>query len=64
MRLPCMEVFDIENLYGLIVNSFRGINRLICTSPDNEWRRRLDEFYSLFNDSLKLVNPVVSVQPV
>ena len=30
-----VEGFDLIQLRQLIVNSFQGLNRIICTSPDN-----------------------------
>lgn len=59
-----MEVFDLNNLYELIVRSYRGTNRLICTSPDNNWKHRLDLFYQLFEQSHELTSPFVSSQEI
>ena len=46
-----VDKFDLYKLYGLIVRAFSGTNRLICTSPDNERKNRLDIFYNLFAQS-------------
>jgi hypothetical protein len=45
-----VEGLDLNKLYNLIINSFQGINRLICTSPYNDNRQRLDNFYNLFSE--------------
>ncbi len=46
-----VEGFDLIQLHQLVVNSFQGLNRIICTSPDNSRQHRLDTFYSLFSRS-------------
>ncbi len=48
-----VEMFNVKNLYNLIVKRFSGLNRFICTSPNNHPRRtkRLDEFCKLFSDN-------------
>lgn len=47
-----VEAFDLNQLYQLIINCFKGINRIICTSPSHNGRNyRLDDFYQLFNNS-------------
>lgn len=46
-----VESFDLVKLHQLIITSFQGINRIICTSPDNSGKSRLDKFYSLFSQS-------------
>ena len=43
-----VQGFDLTQLYQLMVNSFHGINRVICTSPDNGRQQRLETFYNLF----------------
>jgi hypothetical protein len=43
-----VEGFDLTQLYQLICSSFHGINRVICTSPDNARQQRLETFYNLF----------------
>jgi len=48
-----VERFDLTRLYQLIVRSFHGINRVICTSPDNDRQQRLETFYNLFLQSHK-----------
>jgi hypothetical protein len=46
-----VEGFDLRQLYQLIVNSFQGVNRIICTSPDNARQQQLENFYNLFSQS-------------
>jgi hypothetical protein len=46
-----VEGFDLARLHRLIVDSFQGINQIICTSPDNFRQQRLDTFYNLFSQS-------------
>jgi hypothetical protein len=48
-----VEGFNLKRLYQLIVNSFQGINRIICTSPNNLRKRRLETFYDFFLKSHK-----------
>jgi hypothetical protein len=43
-----VEAFDLRRLYQLIVSSFQGVNRVICTSPNNGRQQRLETFYNLF----------------
>lgn len=43
-----VEAFDLMRLYQLMVKSFQGVNRVICTSPNNGRQQRLEMFYSLF----------------
>lgn len=43
-----VEGFDLVRLHRLVIDSFQGINRIICTSPDNFRQQRLDTFYNLF----------------
>lgn len=46
-----VENFDLNKLYQLIISSFSGFNRIICTSPYNNARNyRIDSFYNLFNE--------------
>lgn len=49
-----VEGFDLMQLHQLVVNSFQGRNRIICTSPGNSQQQRLDTFYSLFSQSHQL----------
>lgn len=49
-----VEGFDLIQLHQLVVNSFQGRNRIICTSPGNSRQQRLDTFYSLFSQSHQL----------
>lgn len=46
-----VEGFDLRRLYQLMVNSFQGLNRVICTSPDNGRHQRLEMFCNLFLQS-------------
>lgn len=46
-----VEGFDLRQLYQLVLDSFQGINRIICTSPDNPRQQRLHTFYNLFSQS-------------
>ncbi len=46
-----VEGFDLRHLHQLVINSFQGMNRIICTSPDNLRKQRLDAFYDLFLQS-------------
>ncbi len=46
-----VEKFDLTRLYQLIVRSFHGLNRVVCTSPDNGRQQRLEAFYNLFLQS-------------
>lgn len=46
-----LEAFDLRQLYQLIADSFQGINRIICTSPDNGRQQRLENFYDFFSHS-------------
>lgn len=46
--------FSLDDLHTLILNSFQGHNRIICTSPANEQAHRLDDFTKLFSKSCKL----------
>jgi len=46
-----VEGFDLNKLYELIITCFGGINRIICTSPDNARQHRLDKFHNLFSQS-------------
>jgi hypothetical protein len=46
-----VEGFDLRQLHQLVTGSFQGINRIICTSPDNLRKQRLDTFYELFLQS-------------
>jgi hypothetical protein len=59
-----VEAFNIDGLYQLIVNSFKGLNCVICTSPDNYRRNRLDQFYNLFEESCDVRNSVQSDQEI
>jgi hypothetical protein len=46
-----LEGFDLRRLYQLMVASFSGLNRIICTSPDNGRHHRLRSFHNLFSQS-------------
>lgn len=51
-----VEGFDLSQLHQLMISSFQGTNRLICTSPDNLRKQRLDAFYHLFLQSHQLAS--------
>lgn len=53
-----VEAFSLGKLHSLILGSFQGLNRFICTSPDNDRSYRLDNFYDLFSQSCQIYNPV------
>lgn len=53
-----MPVFDLAQLYTLIVSVFSGKNRLICIGPSNETKGRIDEFHALFANSFNLVKDI------
>ncbi len=59
-----VEAVSLDNLYRLMLSSFQGLNRLICTSPDNDRRDRLDNFYDLFSQSYQMYNSVISERPI
>ncbi|MCC5638466.1 hypothetical protein LC593_22035 [Nostoc sp. CHAB 5844] len=59
-----VEVFSLEQLYRLMINSFKGLNRIICTSPGNHCKDRLDKFYELFSQSCQIKNSVTSNEPI
>ncbi len=59
-----VEAFSLDELHELIIGSFRGLNRFICTSPDNDRRYRLSNFYDLFSQSGRIYNSVVSEEPI
>lgn len=59
-----VEGFDLRQLYQLIVSSFQGINRIICTSPDNGRQQRLETFYDLFLQAHQVTNASRSSDPV
>lgn len=51
-----VQGIELNHLYNLVVSCFHETNRIICTSPKNDYedRVRLDEFYRLFNSSWDL----------
>lgn len=59
-----VQSFSLDNLHRLMVNSFKGLNRLICTSPDNNRRNRLDDFCNLFSQSYQVYNLVSSDEAI
>lgn len=59
-----VETVDISKLHELIIKSFRGLNRFICTSPDNEHKHRLDEFYTIFSQSHEVYNSIFLDEPI
>jgi hypothetical protein len=54
-----VDKFELTPLYQTITSCFRGTNRIICTSPNNQNRHRLDTFASLFSQA-HLVRDFVS----
>lgn len=59
-----VEAFSLNHLHRLMLASFLGYNRLICTSPDNDRIYRLDDFYNLFFQSCQLFYSVSSDRPI
>ncbi|NJK67132.1 MAG: hypothetical protein HC789_07705 [Microcoleus sp. CSU_2_2] len=59
-----VEAFSLNKLHRLMLASFQGYNRLICTSPDNGPTYRLDDFYNLFSQSYQLFYSVSSERPI
>lgn len=60
-----VEDFDLYKLYQLIIQSFSGFNRIICTSPYNNARNyRIDSFYELFNGYAILKNSFYSHEAI
>jgi hypothetical protein len=53
-----VESFSLDNLHNLILSSFQGLNRFICTSPNNNRKCRLDDFCELFSRSCQIHNLV------
>jgi hypothetical protein len=52
-----VDCFNLDLLYQLIVKSFQGVNRLICTSPYQKSKNyRLDKFYNLFSEYTRIKN--------
>jgi hypothetical protein len=59
-----VEGFDLRRLYQLMVNSFQGVNRIICTSPDNARQQRLKDFCNLFSQSHQVTSPYSSSEAI
>ncbi len=59
-----VEAFSLNKLHELILNSFQGLNRFICTSPDNDRRYRLSNFCNLFSQSCQIYNSVSFEEPI
>lgn len=59
-----VETFSLEKLYKLILDTFHGRNRFICTSPANHRKHRLDKFYNLFSSSHALHSPITCDAPL
>ena len=57
-----VEGFDLQQLYQLMVNSFQGLNRIVCTSPRGQ--QRLEMFYSHFLQSHQVVEASSSSQAI
>jgi hypothetical protein len=51
-----VEGFNLAHLYKTITNSFKGVNRIICTSPYNNRYHRMNDFYQLFNEVHSIKN--------
>jgi len=59
-----VEAFSLEKLHGLMLGSFQGLNRFICTSPYNDRRYRLGNFCDLFSQSCQIAQSVTSEKPI
>lgn len=59
-----VEAFCLNDLHRLMLASFLGYNRLICTSPDNDGKYRLGNFYNLFSQSCQVFNSASSDEPI
>lgn len=59
-----VEGFDLRRLYQLMINSFQGVNRVICTSPDNARQQRLKDFCNLFSQSHQVTSPHSSSEAI
>ncbi len=59
-----VEGFNLIQLYQLVANSFQGVNRIICTSPDNGRQQRLETFYDFFLQAHQVTNSSSSSEPV
>ena len=59
-----VDRFDIQKLYSLIIESFSGVNRMICSSPDNLRKKRIDDFCDLFSDSYSVRKEVKANEPI
>jgi hypothetical protein len=59
-----IDAFSLEKLHALILSSFQGVNRVICTSPDNDRKYRLSEFSDLFSKSCQIRKSVSLEDPI
>jgi hypothetical protein len=59
-----VEGFDLGQLYRLIASSFQGVNRFICTSPDNGRQQRLETFYDFFSQAHQVAYSSSSSEPI
>ncbi|NJR40044.1 MAG: hypothetical protein HC781_16015 [Leptolyngbyaceae cyanobacterium CSU_1_4] len=59
-----VETFSLDKLHGLVLNSFQGLNRFICTSPGGDRSHRLSKFHNLFSQSCQISNLVISEEPI
>jgi hypothetical protein len=59
-----VEGFDLRKLYQLICHSFQGVNRIICTSPENSQQHRLEQFYRLFFQSHQIARASTSSEAI
>ncbi len=57
-----LEAFDLRQLHQLMIDSFQGTNRIICTSPDNRGKQRLAAFYELFSQSHRVTREYHSTE--
>ncbi len=58
-----VEIFSLDKLYRLMLGSFQGLNRIICTSPNNNGYR-LSSFCDLFSQSRQIYNSVICEEPI
>ncbi|MBW4555797.1 MAG: hypothetical protein KME59_07650 [Trichormus sp. ATA11-4-KO1] len=59
-----VETINLNKLYKLMINSFKGLNRIICTSPNNNRQHRLHNFYNLFSQSCQVNNSISSNEEI
>jgi len=59
-----VQAFSLDKLHELMLDSFQGLNRFICTSPGGDRGYRLSDFYNLFSQSCKISNLITSEEPI